>query len=61
MKCRDFEDREAPAMVEEDEEETVGCSNSANALTLSYASQLEQLGLWEQATFVLLHLELPES
>lgn len=65
LKCRDFEDREAVegdlATGGEDGEEFVGYSASADALTASYAYQLEQLGLWDQAIFVLLHLELPES
>lgn len=61
--CRDFEDREAVVGVNGHggEEDVEGYSNSANALTSSYAAQLEQLGLWDQAAFVLLHLELPES
>lgn len=54
LKSRDYEDRQ-PA-----EADDVGFSRSANALTSSYALQLEHLGLWDRAVFVLLHLEVPE-
>lgn len=44
-----------------DEEEGTGYSPVANTIHANMASQLEHLGLWEWAIFVLLHLELPES
>ncbi|WVQ98527.1 hypothetical protein IAU59_005653 [Kwoniella sp. CBS 9459] len=47
---RDFEDRE------ED-----GYSASADALTASYAAQLEATGEWKWAAFVLLHLETADG
>lgn len=56
LQSRDFADREALPTANE-----LGFSAAANALTSSYAAQLEELGLWDQAVLVLLHLELPES
>jgi nuclear pore complex protein Nup98-Nup96 len=35
-------------------------SVTADKLTIDYAAQLEAAGLWTQAVFVLLHLELPQ-
>ena len=56
LRSRDFADRSATGAAEE-----AGFSAAANNLTSSYAAQLEELGLWDQAILVLLHLELPES
>lgn len=58
LKCRDFEDREESGMDDEDED---GVSAKAEALTRSYAMQLEVLGAWEKAAFVLLHLEVVDK
>ncbi|KAF8895957.1 nuclear protein 96-domain-containing protein [Mucidula mucida] len=52
---RDFADREEPYGEEEDEVE--GHSPTADLLTSMYSLQLEQLGLIQEAAFVLLHLE----
>ncbi|TFY59543.1 hypothetical protein EVG20_g7759 [Dentipellis fragilis] len=62
MRMRDFADRGDPGVPrdfdEEDEENRVeGHSPSADLLTGSYASQLEQMGLIQEAAFVLLHIE----
>lgn len=56
LRSRDFGDRSATGATKE-----AGFSAAANNLTSSYAAQLEDLGLWDQAVLVLLHLELPES
>jgi nuclear pore complex protein Nup98-Nup96 len=56
MRTRDFADRQ---LAEHGEE--LGSSASANALTANYAWGLEQMGLWDQAAFVLLHLDVPEA
>jgi nuclear pore complex protein Nup98-Nup96 len=58
---RDFSDRGDPG-PQLDSEETVennveGHSPSADLLTNSYALQLEQLGMIQEAVFVLLHIE----
>jgi len=68
MQVRDFGDRDEPvAVVDQDgdgdgenEDESLhleGHSPSADLLTSSYAHQLEQLGLLQEAVFVLLHIE----
>lgn len=58
---RDFSDRGDTGLQpnpEEDEEKCVeGHSPSADLLTNSYALQLEQLGMIQEAAFVLLHIE----
>lgn len=67
---RDFSDRQVVVVDEEGDEMVQGDAgasavegNSARAdrVTTDYAKQLEKLGLWEWAAFVLLHLELPEG
>lgn len=55
LQARDFADRE---LGEEDDQ--MGHSASANVLTANYAWGLEQMGAWDQAAFVLLHLEVAE-
>lgn len=60
LRVRDFDDR-LDLGIEVDEEDVQGNSASADALASSYAFQLESLGLWTWAAFLLLHLELPES
>ncbi|KAA1472029.1 hypothetical protein DENSPDRAFT_800387 [Dentipellis sp. KUC8613] len=62
MRMRDLADRGDPGIPrdfdEDDEENRVeGHSPSADLLTGSYASQLEQMGLIQEAAFVLLHIE----
>jgi nuclear pore complex protein Nup98-Nup96 len=64
MKYRDFSDRDKPDDEDTDQEvdrnegpHAEGHSPSADLLTSSYAHQLEQLGLIQEATFVLLHIE----
>ncbi|EJF57390.1 hypothetical protein DICSQDRAFT_157411 [Dichomitus squalens LYAD-421 SS1] len=61
MRIRDLADRDTSVRREEDEEEGAveGHSPSADLLANSYASQLEQLGMVQEAVFVLLHLEAP--
>lgn len=56
MRRRDFSDRREVGHEEQDED-TEGTSNRANRTVSNYAFQLEYLGKWELATFVLLHLE----
>ncbi|BGP43602.1 hypothetical protein JCM10450v2_007777 [Rhodotorula kratochvilovae] len=59
LRRRDWEDRE----VLEAEEAAKGAeasSETADRVTEAYAAQLEMLGLWEWAAFVLLHVELEE-
>jgi nuclear pore complex protein Nup98-Nup96 len=51
LQKRDFEDRD----IEED------YSATADAMTASYATQLEAAGEWRWAAFVMLHLETPEG
>lgn len=71
LRRRDFEDRlQVDTGLDRDEdngmtggeegEETGGEGNSVRAdqMTVSYAQQLESLGMWEWSVFVLLHLEL---
>ncbi|BGO95753.1 hypothetical protein NBRC10512_001589 [Rhodotorula toruloides] len=66
LRRRDFEDRlevdhgSDDAMGEEGEATKEGNSVTADRVTESYAAQLESLGKWEWAAFVLLHLELEE-
>ncbi|GAA5876351.1 hypothetical protein JCM8547_008890 [Rhodosporidiobolus lusitaniae] len=62
LRRRDFEDRveveqDDEGMAEEGEK-VEGNSVTADRVTVSYAEQLERLGLWEWSAFVLLHLEL---
>ncbi|OBZ67690.1 Nuclear pore complex protein Nup98-Nup96, partial [Grifola frondosa] len=61
LRIRDLADREAPPATDEepDEEEpsVEGHSPSADLLANSYASQLEQAGMIQEAVFVLLHIE----
>lgn len=72
LRRRDFEDR---LEVDHEDEDLVhgqrdermngaatveGISVTADRVTESFASQLELNGLWEWASFVLLHLELPD-
>ncbi|OLL22035.1 Nucleoporin nup189 [Neolecta irregularis DAH-3] len=57
-KVGDFSDREEiPDDLRAVDEQAMGTSVRANQLTLDYAWQLEGLGLWEWAIFILLHLE----
>ncbi|KAI0052123.1 hypothetical protein FA95DRAFT_1553794 [Auriscalpium vulgare] len=63
MRLRDFPDRDRPATRRPSEdgviedEEVEGHSPSADLLASSYALQLEQLDMIQEAVFVLLHLE----
>lgn len=58
MRARDFMDREiVEGSGEEDGSLLDGFSLTADALTASYAAQLEQSGLIQEAVFVLLFLE----
>ncbi|KAG1753592.1 nuclear protein 96-domain-containing protein [Suillus paluster] len=65
MRIRDFADRADPgrprdAMDDDDDNEQdqhEGHSPSADLLASSYAHQLEQLGMLQEAVFVLLHIE----
>jgi len=68
MRVRDFADRGDPdhgdrnarsdhSLSEEEESETEGHSPSADLLASSYAFQLEELGMTQEAVFVLLHME----
>jgi nuclear pore complex protein Nup98-Nup96 len=61
MQVRDLGDREPPQEYEGeegDEEETIeGHSPGADLLANSYATQLEGLGMIQEAVFVLLHIE----
>ena len=61
LRIRDLADRDAIVRSEDDDEESdvEGHSPSADLLANSYASQLEQLGMIQEAVFVLLHLEAP--
>lgn len=59
LRRRDFEDR---VEVGEDAEQGIqGNSVRADAVTESYAAQLELAGMWQWSVFVLLHLELSEQ
>ena len=56
--ARDFSDRGDPGPVSDDGEGTVeGHSPTADLVTSMYSLQLEQLGLVQEALFVLMHLE----
>lgn len=62
LRVRDFTDRQLQDAVmdgssDTSQQESSGYSQTANALTLSFASQLEQEGLIQEAAFVLLFLE----
>ncbi|KAH7886919.1 nuclear protein 96-domain-containing protein [Phlebopus sp. FC_14] len=62
MRIRDFSDRgnsgDGPEMLDEDVSVRYeGHSPSADLLASSYAHQLEQLGMLQEAVFVLLHIE----
>jgi nuclear pore complex protein Nup98-Nup96 len=59
MRVRDLVDRGDPGvdMMNEDDIHIEGHSPSADLLTNSYAFQLEQLGMIQEAVFVLLHIE----
>jgi len=63
MRVRDFADRDDPGVhrnldEDSDEQERVdGHSSSADLLASSYALQLEQMDLIQEAVFVLLHVE----
>lgn len=61
LRLRDFTDRQLQDAVmdgsSDSSQESSGYSQTANALTLSFASQLEQEGLIQEAAFVLLFLE----
>ena len=60
MGIRDFSDRDQPepSVGYSDEDHRVeGHSPSADLLTSTYAHQLEQMGLIQEAAFVLLHIE----
>lgn len=64
LRQRDFQDRAELGLENSatDERESVeGNSARADALTSSYAHQLELQGQWRWAAFVLLHLELASS
>ncbi|KAI9069844.1 hypothetical protein FKP32DRAFT_1586561 [Trametes sanguinea] len=59
LRIRDLADRETPMRrsKDEDDDEVEGHSPSADLLANSYAAQLEQLGMIQEAVFVLLHVE----
>lgn len=59
MRIRDFADRGDPGVdsVVEEDYRVEGHSPSADLLTSTYALQLEQLGMIQEALFVLLHIE----
>ncbi|RDX47214.1 hypothetical protein OH76DRAFT_1354468 [Lentinus brumalis] len=59
LRIRDLADRDTPVRHSDDgeEEDVEGHSPSADLLANSYASQLEQMGMIQEAVFVLLHLE----
>ncbi|KAJ2959858.1 hypothetical protein NUW54_g14458 [Trametes sanguinea] len=59
LRVRDLADRETPVRRsdDEDDDEVEGHSPSADLLANSYAAQLEQLGMIQEAVFVLLHIE----
>jgi nuclear pore complex protein Nup98-Nup96 len=66
LRKRDFEDRlsldDLDDLDDDDDMDQTrtreGNSVRADQITVSYASQLESLGMWEWSIFVLLHLEL---
>lgn len=61
LRIRDLADRDTSVRRsdedDEDEDDVEGHSPSADLLANSYASQLEQMGMIQEAVFVLLHLE----
>ncbi len=61
LRIRDLADRDTTVRGEDDdgESDVEGHSPSADLLANSYASQLEQLSMIQEAVFVLLHLEAP--
>ncbi|CDO77082.1 hypothetical protein BN946_scf184473.g26 [Trametes cinnabarina] len=62
LRIRDLADRDASVRHADEEEEDGGVeghSPSADLLANSYAAQLEQLGMIQEAVFVLLHIEGP--
>ncbi|KAL1917286.1 uncharacterized protein VTP21DRAFT_4942 [Calcarisporiella thermophila] len=67
LRVRDFNDRaqlyvdEEAMEGEERDEEEEGWSSTADSVCASFALQLENLGLWEWAIFVLLHLNFAEN
>jgi nuclear pore complex protein Nup98-Nup96 len=64
LERRDFEDREELSVVggggEFVEGAAAAISQTADALTVDCAHQLESIGLWTWAALVLLHLPIPE-
>ncbi|KAH7106248.1 nuclear protein 96-domain-containing protein [Auriculariales sp. MPI-PUGE-AT-0066] len=58
LKQRDFADRQA-VDIADDDFDVVGHSPTADLVTSAYALQLESVGLYSEAVFVLLHLEAP--
>jgi nuclear pore complex protein Nup98-Nup96 len=63
MRIRDFADRADPGWRKDamdggnEQDWHEGHSSSADLLASSYAHQLEQLGMLQEAVFVLLHIE----
>ncbi len=61
LRLRDFTDRQLQGSLDDDESEssqqTDGVSQTAESLTINFASQLQQEGLVQEAAFVLLFLE----
>ena len=59
LRIRDLADRDTsiPRSEDGEDDDVEGHSPSADLLANSYASQLEQLGMIQEAVFVLLHLE----
>jgi nuclear pore complex protein Nup98-Nup96 len=58
LRRRDFTDRPQITLFHDSAEgQTRGVSTNASKVTASFASQLENQGLWELGVFVLLHLE----
>ncbi|GAO48900.1 hypothetical protein G7K_3063-t1 [Saitoella complicata NRRL Y-17804] len=61
-RIRDFSDRlEVPADVLAKQPHAEGTSAAADQLALAYSSQLEAIGMWQWAIFVMLHLETPAA
>ncbi|GAA5824402.1 hypothetical protein JCM3770_004589 [Rhodotorula araucariae] len=59
LRRRDWEDREVLGL-DEASEDVEANSETADRVTEAYAMQLEALGRWEWAAFVLLHVELED-
>ncbi|KAI5121845.1 hypothetical protein M0805_003278 [Coniferiporia weirii] len=60
LRIRDFTDRQLYDAMDDstdNSQESLGYSQTANALTINYAAQLQQDGLIQEAAFVLLFLE----